>query len=186
MVERRKIDRVTYGADSVMVVREDLSKVYGKVKNLSPLGMAVSVKADTPSLLGKDVIIVADTLIMYADVIREDSAEDGTKTTQIEEEYANGQVTSKVKKAGEFDNEGFLKNGRFTGYNNEGIVCFEKIGKFAKNGNLTQGSHVICNDKGKIIEEWMGEFSDNYTLLNGDHIFYKYKGNIVKGCKIEK
>ena len=33
MVERRKIDRVTYGADSVMVVREDLSKVYGKVKN---------------------------------------------------------------------------------------------------------------------------------------------------------
>ena len=92
MVERRKIDRVTYGADSVMVVREDLSKVYGKVKNLSPLGMAVSVKADTPSLLGKDVIIVADTLIMYADVIREDSAEDGTKTVAISAKKFTGDV----------------------------------------------------------------------------------------------
>ena len=30
--------------------------------------------------MGKDVIIVAETLIMYADVIREDVEADGTKT----------------------------------------------------------------------------------------------------------
>lgn len=83
MIERRRIDRVSYDADSVIVVREDLNKIYCKVKNLSPLGMAVTVSGDTPSLLGKDVIIVADTLIMYADVIREDPAEDGTKTVAI-------------------------------------------------------------------------------------------------------
>ena len=28
MVERRRIDRVSYNADSVMVVREDLKKIY--------------------------------------------------------------------------------------------------------------------------------------------------------------
>ena len=78
MVERRRIDRVSYKADSVIVVREDLNKIYAKVENLSPLGMAVKVDGDKPSLLGKDVIVVADTLIMYADVVREDHASDGT------------------------------------------------------------------------------------------------------------
>ena len=79
MIERRRIDRVSYNADSVIVVREDLKKIYCKVKNLSPLVVAVTVDGDTPSLLGKDVIIVADTLIMYADVIREDPSDDGNK-----------------------------------------------------------------------------------------------------------
>ncbi|MBO4376378.1 MAG: PilZ domain-containing protein [Lachnospiraceae bacterium] len=83
MIERRRIDRVSYNADSVMVVREDLKKIYCKVKNLSPLGVAVTVDGDTPSLLGKDVIIVADTLIMYADVIREDPAEDGNRIVAL-------------------------------------------------------------------------------------------------------
>jgi len=83
MVERRRIDRVSYKADSVIVVREDLKKIYAKVINLSPLGVAVTVDGDTPSLLGKDVIIVADTVIMYADVIREDSAENGAKTVAL-------------------------------------------------------------------------------------------------------
>ncbi len=83
MIERRRIDRVSYNADSVMVVREDLKKIYCKVLNLSPLGVAVTVDGDTPSLLGKDVIIVADTLIMYADVIREDPAEDGNRIVAL-------------------------------------------------------------------------------------------------------
>ncbi|MBO4678045.1 MAG: hypothetical protein J5626_00085, partial [Lachnospiraceae bacterium] len=78
-----RIDRVSYKADSVIVVREDLNKVYAKVVNLSPLGVAVTVDGDTPSLLGKDVIIVADTVIMYADVIREDSVENGTRTVAL-------------------------------------------------------------------------------------------------------
>ena len=43
----------------------------------------MKVDGDTPSLLGKDVIVVADTLIMYADVIREDTSDDGTKVVAL-------------------------------------------------------------------------------------------------------
>ena len=79
MEERRKINRVAYSANSVIVDRDTQEKFYGQVKNISPLGIAIEVKGDTPSLLGKDVIIVAETLIMYADVIREDEMENGSR-----------------------------------------------------------------------------------------------------------
>ena len=92
MEERRKIDRVAYGADSVIVVRDDLSKIYCKVKNISPLGMAVSVKSEVPPLVGKDVIIVADTLIMYADIVREDKEMDGTTTVALSARKFTGEV----------------------------------------------------------------------------------------------
>ena len=80
MEERRKINRIEFKANSVIVDRDTLEKYYGQVKNISPLGIAITVKDDTPSLIGKDVIIVAETLIMYADVIREDEGTDGTRT----------------------------------------------------------------------------------------------------------
>ncbi len=79
MEERRKINRVAYSANSVIVDRDTQEKFYGQVKNISPLGIAIEVKGDTPSLLGKDVIVVAETLIMYADVIREDEMENGSR-----------------------------------------------------------------------------------------------------------
>ena len=79
MEERRKINRVAYSANSVIVDRDTQEKFYGQVKNISPLGIAIEVKGDTPSLLGKDVIVVAETLIMYADVIREDEMEGGSR-----------------------------------------------------------------------------------------------------------
>ncbi len=80
MEERRKIGRVAYSANSIIVDRESLEKYYGQVKNISPLGIAIEVDGDTPSLLGKDVIVVAETLIMYADVVREDENVDGKRT----------------------------------------------------------------------------------------------------------
>ena len=58
-------------------------KVYADVLNVSPMGMAAKVLNDTPSLLGKDVIVVAETLIMYADVVHEDENADGTKTVAL-------------------------------------------------------------------------------------------------------
>lgn len=79
MEERRKINRVAYSANSVIVDRDTQEKFYGQVKNISPLGIAIEVKGDTPKLLGKDVIVVAETLIMYADVIREDEMENGSR-----------------------------------------------------------------------------------------------------------
>ncbi|WP_024866617.1 PilZ domain-containing protein [Butyrivibrio sp. FCS014] len=79
MEERRKINRVDFSANSVIVDRNTQEKYYGQVKNISPLGIAITVNGDTPSLVGKDVIVVAETLIMYADCIRED--EDGENRT---------------------------------------------------------------------------------------------------------
>lgn len=92
MKERRSINRVNYDAKSVIVVRDTLEKIYGDVLNLSPLGMAVKIPADTESVLGKDVIIVAETLIMYADIIREDANEDGTKTVALSAKKFTGEV----------------------------------------------------------------------------------------------
>lgn len=83
MNERRKINRVKYEAKSVMVVCDSLNKIYADVLNLSPLGVAVKVSGDTEDLLGKDIIIVAETHIMYAEVVREDKQEDGTKVVAL-------------------------------------------------------------------------------------------------------
>ena len=85
MEERRRINRVSFEAKSVIVPCDSLKKVYADVLNVSPMGMAAKVLNDTPSLLGKDVIVVAETLIMYADVVREDENTDGTKTVALNE-----------------------------------------------------------------------------------------------------
>ncbi len=78
MEERRKIDRVKYDAPSVIVVCDTEEKIYVKVKNLSPLGMGITMPAGSPDLVGKDVIIVAECLIMYAKVSRMEPQEDGS------------------------------------------------------------------------------------------------------------
>jgi len=92
MEERRHITRVDYHAESVIVVREDLQEIYGKVKNVSPLGIAVIVPDDSPSILDKDIIIVADTLIMYADVVREVDQKDGTRLIGLNARKFTGEV----------------------------------------------------------------------------------------------
>ena len=83
MEERRKINRVEFKANSVIVDKESLEKYFGEVKNVSPLGMAITVDQKTPSILGNDVIVVAETLIMYADVVREDKEANGKKTIAL-------------------------------------------------------------------------------------------------------
>lgn len=78
MEERRGINRVAYKANSIVVVCDTQQSFQAQVENVSPLGMGVLVPVDTPELLGKDIIIVAETLIMYADVNRVEKREDGT------------------------------------------------------------------------------------------------------------
>lgn len=77
--ERRKLNRVDYESKSVIVLPDTADKYIGTTKNISPLGIAIVVPKETPSLLGKSVIIVAETLIMYADAVREDEAPDGQR-----------------------------------------------------------------------------------------------------------
>ncbi len=92
MEERRKINRVDYEANSVIVDRESEDKYYGRVKNISPLGLAILVDDKTPSLLGKDVIVVAETMIMYADVVREDTPLGGSRTIAFSARKFTGDV----------------------------------------------------------------------------------------------
>ena len=80
MQERRTINRVEFLANSVIVDKESLNKYYGQVKNISPLGIAITVDDRIPNLVTRDVIIVAETMIMYAEAVREDKENGGKKT----------------------------------------------------------------------------------------------------------
>ncbi|MBP3198052.1 MAG: hypothetical protein J6N21_13740, partial [Butyrivibrio sp.] len=45
---------------------------YGQVKNVSPLGIAITVDKRIPNLVGRDLIVVTETMIMYSEAVRED------------------------------------------------------------------------------------------------------------------
>ena len=83
MEEKRKISRVSYPTRGVIVVVETGEKFDVETENVSPLGMGLHVGKDTPNLEGKDIIIVACTLIMYADVTRQEKRDDGSYTIGI-------------------------------------------------------------------------------------------------------
>ena len=83
MEERRNISRVDYKAKSVIVVCDTGEKYFVETKNVSPLGMGIVMEDDVPDIVGKDIIIVANTLIMYADVNRRVKNDDGTYTVGI-------------------------------------------------------------------------------------------------------
>ena len=70
MVERRGINRVDYRVKSVIVTCDTFEKFVVEAVNVSPLGMGVLVDKGAPELLNKDIIIVADCLVMYAHVNR--------------------------------------------------------------------------------------------------------------------
>ena len=61
---------VTVNAKGVIVIIDTEEKIPVKVANVSPLGMGVLVDKGAPELLNKDIIIVADCLVMYAHVNR--------------------------------------------------------------------------------------------------------------------
>lgn len=83
MEERRNISRVDYSAKGVVVVCDTGEKYMVDTKNVSPLGMGIIMPVDSPDIIGKDIIIVASTLIMYADVNRQVKNDDGTYTVGI-------------------------------------------------------------------------------------------------------
>lgn len=94
MEERRNINRVDYPANSVIVVCETGDKYYVNTKNVSPLGMGIEAPGDVPEIVGKDIIIVAETLIMYADVNRQEKNPDGTWTIGISAKKFTPEVLS--------------------------------------------------------------------------------------------
>lgn len=92
MEERRKIHRVDYPTKSVIVVCDTGQQYYVETENVSPLGMGLHLPGDCPNLVGKDIIIVAETLIMYADVTRQEKREDGSFEAGIKAKKFSAEV----------------------------------------------------------------------------------------------
>lgn len=92
MEEKRKLSRVEYAKDSVIVICETGQSIYVQTKNVSPLGMGIVMPKGSPEIVGKDIIIVADTLIMYADVTRQVKNEDGTFEVGINAKHFTSDV----------------------------------------------------------------------------------------------
>lgn len=84
MEEKRRLERIKYFSKSVIVVCESGEQYYVETENVSPLGMGIRMSQDTPDIEGKDIIIVAETLIMYAVVTRQVTQEDGSYRVGIE------------------------------------------------------------------------------------------------------
>lgn len=76
-LERRAIGRVSFPSKGVIVVCDTQEVLHVDVRDLGPIGVGVRAAADTPNLVGRNVIMVAETLIMYADVVRQEPMEDG-------------------------------------------------------------------------------------------------------------
>ena len=81
--DKRKIGRVEFKAPSVVVICDTGETLYVQVEDASPKGMGLWMKDDRPDIEGKDIIIVADTVIMYAKVARMVKRDDGTYTVGI-------------------------------------------------------------------------------------------------------
>ena len=81
--EKRKIGRVEFKAPSVVVICDTGETLYVQVEDASPKGMGLWMKDDRPDIEGKDIIIVADTVRMYATVARMVKRDDGTYTVGI-------------------------------------------------------------------------------------------------------
>ena len=90
--EKRKIDRVPYLTNGVIVVCDTQEKFYVRVQDVSPLGVGVYMDAGSPGILGKDIIIVTETMIMNADVVRQEKQEDGSYAVGISARKFTGDV----------------------------------------------------------------------------------------------
>ena len=77
-LERRAIGRVSFPSKGVLVVCDTQEVLHVSVRDLGPIGVGIRADADTQYLTGKDVIMVAETLIMYARVVRQEPLPDGS------------------------------------------------------------------------------------------------------------
>lgn len=77
MEEKRKSLRLKYNGNALIVVCDTTEQYMVTVNNLSPMGMGIIMEQGSPDLLGKDIIIVTETLIMYSLITRMEPREDG-------------------------------------------------------------------------------------------------------------
>lgn len=78
MEERRRYPRLEYHANSVLIEVKTGKKFLVQTQNMSPIGLGIVAPAGTPFLVGEVVIVLADTIVMYADVVRQEKKFDGS------------------------------------------------------------------------------------------------------------
>lgn len=84
MEERRRVERTKYVNMNIIIVCDTEEKYYIQVDNVSPLGMGIKMPAGSPDIMGKDVIVVAESVVMFAVVRRMVPCEDGSIEVGIE------------------------------------------------------------------------------------------------------
>jgi len=84
MSAQRKINRIYYKSPAAIIFADTHESLIVDVQDVSPLGMGIIAPSMTPEIIGKDIIIITDTLIMYAKVVRQVKNEDGTFNIGIE------------------------------------------------------------------------------------------------------
>ena len=92
MEERRSINRTDYLSKGVIVICDTEQKFYVDVKDVSPCGMGILAPSDCPNIIGKDIIVIAETLIMYATVNRMEAYGDGRFIVGIEAKKFSDEV----------------------------------------------------------------------------------------------
>ena len=72
--ERRTSGRVEYPSRGIAVACDTQTVIHMSVLDIGPGGAGLILPPDTPYLTGKDLILITDTMIIYADVIRQDGS----------------------------------------------------------------------------------------------------------------
>lgn len=76
--ERRALGRVAYPSQGIAVVCDTQLVIRVGVLDIGPGGVGLTLPAEIPELIGKDLILITDTMIMYMDVIRQEKLENGS------------------------------------------------------------------------------------------------------------
>lgn len=92
MEDRRSANRMTLNVKSQIVDCTTQERYDVVVENVSPVGMGIRIDADAPNLVGRDIIIMAESLIMYAEVMRQVEQEDGSFMIGISAKRFTGDV----------------------------------------------------------------------------------------------
>lgn len=92
MEDRRSANRMTLNVKSVIVDCTTQERYDVVVENVSPVGMGIKIDAAAPNLVGRDIIIMAESLIMYAEVMRQVEQEDGSFMIGISAKRFTGDV----------------------------------------------------------------------------------------------
>lgn len=76
--EQRKSGRVEHKSQGIAVSCDTQTVFHVNILDIGPGGAGLILPPDTPKLTGRDLILITETMIIYADVTRQERLEDGS------------------------------------------------------------------------------------------------------------